>query len=91
MLPKVKVRLFHELRETIGQSELEIEANTLSDVVESLINRQGSLKELFFDTKGSIRGYTLFYVNNKVQNPPNLATKLNDGDLVLLIPPAAGG
>ena len=91
MLPKVKVRLFHELRETIGQSELEIEANTLSDVVESLINRQGSLKELFFDTKGSIRGYTLFYVNNKVQNPPNLAMKLNDGDLVLLIPPAAGG
>jgi len=91
LLPKVKVRLFHELRDTIGQSELEIEANTLNDVVESLINRQGSLKELFFDTKGTIRGYTLFYVNNKVQNPPNLATRLNDGDLVILIPPAAGG
>jgi MoaD family protein len=89
--PKVKVRLFHELREIIGQDELEIEANTLSDVVESLIKRQGSLKELFFDIKGNIRGYTLFYVNNRVQSPPNLTVKLNEGDLVLLIPPAAGG
>ena len=91
MPPRVKVRLFHELRETVGQSELEIEANTLSDVVRSLINRQGSLKELFFDSKGSLRRYILFYLNNRVQNPPNLATKLNDSDLVLLIPPAAGG
>ena len=91
MPPKVRVRLFHELRETVGQSELEIDANTLSDVVESLINRQGSLKELFFDSKGFLRGYILFYLNNRVQNPPNLATKLNNGDLVLLIPPAAGG
>ena len=91
MLPKIKVRLFHELRETVGQSELEMEANTLSDVIESLISRHGNLKDLFYDSKGVLRGYTLFYVNNKVQNPLNLATKLNNGDLVLLIPPAAGG
>jgi MoaD family protein len=89
--PKVTVRLFHELRETIGQDELEIEANTLSDVVESLVKKQGNMKELFFDIKGNIRGYTLFYVNNRVQSPPNLTVKLNEGDLVLLIPPAAGG
>ena len=87
----MKVRLFHELRETVGQSELEIEADTLSDVVESLINRHSSLKEVFYDSKGILRGYALFYVNNRVQNPPDLATKLKNGDLVLLIPPAAGG
>ena len=87
----VKVRLFHELRETVGQSELEIQANTLSDVVQWLINRQGSLKELFFDSRGNLRHYILFYLNNKVQNPPNLTTKLSNNDLVLLIPPAAGG
>jgi molybdopterin synthase sulfur carrier subunit len=91
MPPKVRVRLFHELRETVGQSELEMEANTLSDVVESLINRQGSLKALFFDSKGSLRQYVLFYLNNRVQNPPDLTTKLSNSDLVLLIPPAAGG
>jgi len=88
---RVKVRLFHELRSRLGQSEVELEANTLKDLVESLIKRNSALKELFFDSRGEIRGYTLFYVNNVVQNPPDLSRKLNDGDLVLLVPPAAGG
>lgn len=89
--PRVKIRLFHELRATIGQSELEIEANTLNDVLDALISRQRSLKEMFFDSKGSLRGYTQFYVNNKVQNLPDLFAKLDDGDLIVLIPLAAGG
>lgn len=87
----MKVRLFHELRSYLGQSELEIEASTLNDVLELLIHRQNSVKEILFDSKGNLRGYTLFYVNNKVQNPPDLSMKLNDGDLVLLVPPAGGG
>lgn len=91
MTPRVRVRLFHELRETTGQSELEVEANTLGDIVEWLINKHSSLKELFFDSKGSLRRYILIYLNNSVQNPPDLRMKLNNNDLVLLIPPASGG
>ena len=75
----------------MGQSELELEADTLNDVVKSLISKQGSLKELLFNSKGNLRGHILFYVNNKVQNPLDLNMKLHNGDLVLLIPLAAGG
>jgi MoaD family protein len=88
---KVKVRLFHELRNQIGQSEIELEASTMNDVVQSLISRQSAVKDLLFDSHGTLRRYTLFYVNNAVQDPPDLARKLNDGDIVLLVPPAAGG
>jgi len=91
MAAKVKVRLFHELRSTLGQSEIELEANTLSDVVESLISSNGSVKELFFDAHGKLRNYTIFYINNTPQNPPELTRKLNDGDLILLVPTATGG
>ncbi len=91
MAARVKVRLFHELRSSVGQSEIELEASTLNEVVQSLINKNSSVKELLFDSNGKLRGYTLFYVNNIVQNPPDLSRKLNDGDLVLLVPPAAGG
>lgn len=91
MVAKVRVRLFHELRNQLGQSEIEIEAATLKDVVQSLINMRSAMKNLLFDSHGKLRGYTLFYVNNSVLNPPDLARKLNDGDLVLLVPPAAGG
>jgi len=91
MVARVRVRLFHELREQLGESEIEIEADTLKDVVQSLVNMQSAVKNLLFDSHGKLRGYTLFYVNNAVLNPPDLARKLNDGDLVLLVPPAAGG
>jgi MoaD family protein len=91
MAAKVKVRVFHELRSALGQSELELEVHTLNDVLRSLINEQRTLKDVFFDSEGRLRPYTLIYVNNTVQSPPDLARKLNDGDLVLLIPPAAGG
>lgn len=91
MPPKVKVRLFHELRSALGQSEIELDANTLNDVVESLISSNSSVKELLFDAKGKLRSYTMFYINNTLQNPPELTRKLNDGDLILLVPTAAGG
>lgn len=91
MRARVKVRLFHELRASVGESEIELQANTLNEVVQTLINRSGAVKDLLFDSQGQLRGYTLFYVNNIVQNPPDLSRKLNDGDLVLLVPAAAGG
>jgi len=91
MVAKVRVRLFHELRNELGRSEIELEAATLKEVVQSLINMHSAVKNLLFDSQGKLRGYTLFYVNNTVLNPPDLARKLNDGDLVLMVPPAAGG
>ncbi len=75
----------------MGQSELELEGETLSDVVDSLISRDQTLKSLFFDRDGRLRSYIGFYINNTAQNPPELARKLNDGDLILLVPAAAGG
>jgi sulfur-carrier protein len=88
---KVRVRLFHELRSTLGQSELELEADTLNDLINSLISKNQSVKGLLFEPNGKLRSYTTFYINNTAQNPPELARKLNDGDLILLVPTAAGG
>jgi len=88
---KVRVRLFHELRSKLGQSEMELEGNTLNDVINSLISIDESIKELFFDVDGKLRSYIMFYLNNTAQNPPELTRKLNDGDLILLVPTAAGG
>jgi MoaD family protein len=88
---KVTVRLFHELRTRIGQSEIGIEADTLNGVVQSLISGNDDVKSLLFDAKGELRHNVMFYVNNSIQNPPDLSRKLNDRDLILLVPPAAGG
>ena len=87
---KVMVRVFHELRNQLGVSEITLEANTLNDVVLALIDKQGGVKDLL-DSHGKLRGSIIFYLNNAVTNPPDLSRKLNDGDLILLVPPAAGG
>jgi molybdopterin converting factor small subunit len=79
------------LKSAFGQSELELEGNTLNDVIEWLISHVPSVKELFFDSNGSLRSYTMIYINNTAQNAPKLSRKLNDGDLILLVPTAAGG
>jgi molybdopterin converting factor small subunit len=68
-----------------------MQAYTLNDVISSIISRDQSVKGVFFDANGGMRSYTTVYINNIAQNPPELARKLNDGDLVLLIPTAAGG
>jgi molybdopterin synthase sulfur carrier subunit len=91
VVSRVKVRLFHELRSSVGQSEIELEADTINDVLQSLVDKHGGVKELLFQPNGQLRPYVMFYVNNSPQNPPDLSRKLNDGDLVLLVPPAAGG
>ena len=89
MTAKVKVRLFHELRANVGVSELEVEANSLNELLQSLTEHYPSMTELLFDSDGKLRQYTFMYVNNMVQH--DLTRKLNDGDLVLLVPTAAGG
>lgn len=75
----------------LGQSELELEGSTLSDVIDALISRAQPVRDLLFDANGKLRSYTTFYINNTAQDPPELSRKLNDGDLILLVPTAAGG
>jgi molybdopterin converting factor small subunit len=70
---------------------LELQAETINDLINSLISKDQSVKKLFFDSYGKLRSYIMVYINNAAQNPPELARKLNDGDLILLVPTAAGG
>ena len=79
------------MRSTFGQSELELQVDTLNDLVSLLIAKDESIKGLFFDSNGKLRSYTMVYINNVPQNPPDLTRKLNDRDLILLVPTAAGG
>jgi len=83
--------LFHELIASLGESEIQLEANTLNDVIQSLIAKNESVRPVIFDQQGKLRGYTMFYINNAAVNPLELTRRLNDGDLILLVPTAAGG
>jgi len=86
----VTVRLFQELRSVAGVGELNMEADTVLNLLKKLRAQFGDrAHDLIFDDKEKIRPYTMVYVNNTLNH--DLDRALNDGDVVLLIPPAAGG
>ncbi len=60
MAPRVKVRLFHELRTNVGQSELELEANTLNELIQTLIQRYSTLMSYYSILKANSAGTCSF-------------------------------
>ena len=91
MPSRVTLRLFHELRTILGESELKVEADSIGDLIATLISKNNSVREVIYDSKGKIRAYTTVYINNTAHNPMDFSQKLKDGDLILLVPTAAGG
>ncbi len=89
----VKVRLFFELMNIAGKSEIEYHASNLEELMELLSREFGEqFFSVIYDQNGVPREHFLVYVNDKhinYRNNPRLP--LNNGDVVLLIPPVGGG
>lgn len=81
MTKKITVRYFAGFRETSGtdQEEISIDVNTTGDVFAQLQHRHGSSEPL---------GHCKVAVNDEMAD---WDSPVNDGDIVLLFPPVAGG
>lgn len=89
----VKVRLFFELMNIAGKSEIMFNASNLDELIKSLSRDFGEqFFSAIYDQKGAPREHFLVYVNDKhINYRDNPSLPLNDGDVVLLIPPVGGG
>ncbi len=95
----VKVLFFTSLREITGIKEKIVELTsmdemTIDKILEVLKNQYGkSFLEYIYDSKtNNVRGFLQFLVNGKSIPSPNvLTTKLNDGDVLAILPPVGGG
>lgn len=94
---RVKVQVFLSLRNAIGQREVDLEMQNakVRDVLDELTNRYGDkLQPPLIDSKTKeVNPYYLMLVNGRdLRNlPDHLDSKLKEGDVVQLFPPAAGG
>jgi len=89
----VKVKIPSPLRQAVGgQSELEVNASNVVGVLEELDRHFPGFRARLVDEKGNLRRFITFYINGEdIRLKEGLATPLNDGDEVLILPAVAGG
>ena len=77
---------------TQNQAEVELEAGTVSQLVDGLEGSYAGLAEKLLDEGGEIRRYVNIFVNDEdIRFLDGKDTPLNDGDSISIVPAIAGG
>ncbi|MFN3974336.1 MAG: ubiquitin-like small modifier protein 1 [Dehalococcoidia bacterium] len=89
----VVVRIPSPLRRlTQGLDKVDVEANTVAEVVERLEARFPGFRERLLDESGEVRYFVNIYVNGEdVRFLQGLDTTTKPGDEVSIVPAVAGG
>ncbi|GIU70770.1 MAG: hypothetical protein KatS3mg003_0249 [Candidatus Nitrosocaldaceae archaeon] len=76
-----------------GEKKVKVNANTLNDALNNLINELGNdFKRKVFDSDGKPRSLINIYINGKnMRFTGGLDTELKDGDEIVILPAVAGG
>jgi molybdopterin synthase sulfur carrier subunit len=90
-MPKIKVRLFANLREFTRTKELDLEAETVRESLEKLCKKFPGLENIIFSGE-NIRPYMNVFLNGRdISELNGLETVLHTGDEVAIFPPVSGG
>ena len=97
-MAEVKIKLFANLREKAGTSELQLSGEKVIDVLLSLTEKYPELKDLIFEKPegeneapvmcGSIN---VLINGNNVRHLEGLDTLLSEADELAILPPVSGG
>jgi molybdopterin synthase sulfur carrier subunit len=89
----VSVRIPAPLRRiTGGQDKVEIEASTLSELIDQLDGQFPGFKERLLDESGEIRYFVNIFLNgDDVRFLQELLTATKPGDEISIVPAVAGG
>jgi molybdopterin synthase sulfur carrier subunit len=92
---KIIFRTFATFGEVIGAREMEMTLPTgekIRGLLEILCNAHPRLREYLFDASGQIKPYiTLLKNGRSVASLKQLDTVIDEGDVIAIFPPVAGG
>ncbi|MFP3222364.1 MAG: MoaD/ThiS family protein [Nitrososphaeria archaeon] len=92
-MARIKLRVFYELIDVLGAHETEINAENVEDLLNTILKKYGERAErAIMNNRKEFHEHFLVYVNNAYVKRENYSKlKLNNGDVVMLIPPVGGG
>tara|TARA_Y100000031_G_C8123073_1_gene339175 strand:+ start:575 stop:844 length:270 start_codon:yes stop_codon:yes gene_type:complete len=77
---------------TEGKKEIELEAKTLPEMLECLVEKYPGLQDKFYSSEGKIKEYLRFYVGQDLVDLTSYETfTLNQDSKIFIIVPLAGG
>ncbi len=91
---KLTVKLLKPFSDIAGRKELslEMEGETLADLLEVLVEKHPKLRDELYSKKEALADHVNVFVNDKpITDPEDTGTRLRDGDEVLLFIPISGG
>jgi molybdopterin synthase sulfur carrier subunit len=75
-----------------GTAETEVAGATVQEVLDGLVERYGELRARIYDEDGSLRRFVNVYVAGEdIRFLDGLATPVNDGSELTILPAVAGG
>jgi sulfur-carrier protein len=89
----VNLRIPTPLRSyTNGQSEIRVQGVTVGEAMNDLTLQFPALRPHLYSDDGRLRAFVNLYLNDEdIRQLQGVATQLNEGDRLMLIPSIAGG
>ena len=89
----IRVQIPAPLRSlTAGAGEVEVEASSITGLIEALEAKHKGLKDRLCDPSGELRSYVRLFVNEEdIRFLNDAQTALKAGDTVAIVPAIAGG
>jgi len=77
---------------TGGQSQIEVQATTAGEALESLSALHTGLRRHLFNDQNALRNFINVYLNDEdIRHTSGTATPVKDGDTIMIVPSIAGG
>ncbi len=90
MSVKIHIHVTHR-QHTNGQKTIEVQGNSVGDVLNNFISLYPGMKNEIFDKNGDLRHYIEIYLNNESAFPDELKKTVKKGDDIQIITFLAGG